>query len=454
MYMSEERNTETNDILTGSMLKNILFFVWPIMLANILQISFHFADTIVIGNYASQQGLAAVGTTGPITVFFMWGLNGLSMGANVLVSRMIGAKKHDQLKQAVFTSVLIGFVFGFCISLIGVVFAEVMLRLLGTPSDIMADATLYLRIYFLCGVAFGVFDFCSSILRANGDTSHPTLYLAIGGAMNVLLNLLFVVVFRMNVAGVALATLISQYSSAFLSFRRLLKEESMIHLDLNMKNYDPELMKQVLRYGIPSALQNQMFSFSNMIVQSSINSFGSTFVAANTASNAIEEYVYVFVDAFPLASLTFTSQLYGAGEYKRIRKMLVMNFVMCGVGAFLIGLIILMNGTSLMSMVADDPEVIRMGLIRLRYVTFFLFLNGLLDVIVNGIRGIGLANLPTIITLFGVCGFRALYIYTYFRLNHTPEVLYSCFPLSWALTLIVQSVIWFISYRRLLNEGQ
>ena len=190
-----------------------------------------------------------------------------------------------------------------------------------------------------------------------------------------------------------------------------------------------------------------------MIIQTSLNSFGSTFVAANTAANAIEEYVYVFVDAFPQASLTFTSQMYGAKRYKDIKKLLIINLLLGGIGAFLIGLVIMLNGEYLLGLLSDEAEVISLGLYRLRYVTLFLFLNGLLDVVVNSIRGMGLSNLPTIITLFGVCGFRILYIYTFFQSHHTPEVLYLCFPLSWLITTIMQLIIWIQVYHRLIEEN-
>ena len=201
---------ETNDILSGSMLENILKFVWPLMLANILQITFNFADVMVIGNYVSQHGLAAVGTTGPVTIFFIWGLYGLSMGANVLISRMIGAKDHSRIKKAVFTGVVIGFIFGLGITILGIVFARVMLQMLSTPLDIIDDAVLYLRIYFLCGIAIGIYDFSSAILRASGDSKNPTIFLGISGVINVLLNMFFVIVLKMSVAGVAAATVISQ----------------------------------------------------------------------------------------------------------------------------------------------------------------------------------------------------------------------------------------------------
>ena len=450
----EEKRNRTIDIVNGPLLSNILRFVWPLMLANILQITFHFADTIVIGNYVSKTGLAAVGTTGPITIFFMWGLQGLSMGGNVLISRMIGARRTERIRNAVFSAVAIGLLFGLGISVIGVIFSKQFLLWLDTPADIINDASLYLRIYFLCGIAIGLFDFGTAALRASGDTKRPTLYLALSGIINVALNLIFVVIFKLNVAGVAIATVISQFFAAFLVIRRLMKEDGLVRLEIDTSLFDPKLAGEILRYGIPSALQNQMFSFSNMIVQSSVNSFGSSFVAANTAANAIEEYVYVFVDAFPQASLTFSSQLYGARKIKKIRKMVFESLIICGIGAFLIGSVILLNGEFFMSLINSEPEVIEMGIYRFRYVTFFLFLNGLLDVVVNSARGMGLSTLPTIVTLFGVCGFRVLFIYTYFMRHRTPASLYACFPLSWLLTLIIQSCIWIYVYRRnVLREG-
>ena len=311
-------------------LRSILLFAWPIMLANILQITFNFADTLVVGNFVSERGLAAVGTTSPITIFFIWGLNGLSLGANVLISRMIGAREDKKLPSAVFSAMTIGLVFGIGVAIFGIVTAPWLLRMLSVPEDIFAQALLYMRIYFLASIGIGVFDFGASILRADGNSKDPTLYLGISGVLNVLLNLLFVALFSWGVAGAALASVISQVVAATLILMKLMKEEGMIGLKRDLSLFDLNLAITMLKYGIPSALQNQLFSFSNMMIQSSINSFGSLFVAANTAANAIEEYVYVFVDAFPLAALTYTSRMYGAKRYKDIFKMTLEVFVICG----------------------------------------------------------------------------------------------------------------------------
>ena len=447
--MFKKKRNETFD---ASLITTILNFVWPIMLANVLQITFHFADTVVIGNFTSKQGLAAVGTTGPLTIFFTWGLAGLSLGINVLVSRMIGEKKYDSIRQAVFTGMFIGLMAGLVVSFIGITLSGFFLKLLGTPADIFADALLYMRIYFISAIPIGVFDFGMHILRSSGDSKRPTLYLSISGALNVILNLIFVVVLKMYIAGVALATVISQFVAAILVVIRLIKEDGYIHLDLNFENLNFELFKKILHYGIPSLLQNQMFSFSNMAIQSSINSFGSLMVAANTAANSIEEFVYVFCDAFPQASLTYTSRSYGARDLKSIRKLMIANIILCTIGSFAIGFISFLNGRSLLSLVASDAQIIELGMIRLRHVTLFLFLNGILDVIVNSIRGMGLSILPTIVTLFGVCGFRIAYIMTYFRINHQPDILYNCFPLSWLITIIIQFILWLMVYHHNLKS--
>lgn len=445
--MSEKHMEEKDDMSYRTMAKKILFFVWPIMLANMLQISFNFADTLVVGNFVSEKGLAAVGSAAPLIVFFTWGLNGLSLGADVLISRMIGANRHERIPNAVFTAIFIALVFGSLIAAFGFLFADALLILLRTPADILADTTVYTRIYFLACPAIAVYHFGSSVLRANGNTKDPTLFLAISGAVNVLLNLLFATILHLGITGVAVATVLSQFLSALLIFTRLKREQGRVRLKIDRKLFDRELMLTMLRYGVPSALQNQLFSFSNIMIQSSINSFGSAFVAANTAANAIEEYVYVFVDAFPLSSLTFSSRFYGAKEYEKIRRMTMTAFCICGIGAFSIGCFILLNGRFLLGLLNSEAQIIEMGMLRIRYVTFFLFMNGLLDVTVNSIRGMGLVSVPTIVTLFGVCGFRLAYIYTFFSLHHTPEVLYCCFPLSWLLTLLIQLPIWTIRYR-------
>lgn len=450
MYMLHMGNTDQKErYFDKSLFKDILSFAWPIMLANLLQISFNFADTLVVGNFVSEKGLAAVGSAAPLIVFFTWGLNGLSLGADVLISRMIGGKEYKTIEKAVCSAIFIALIFGTLIGLFGFLFSRQLLAILATPADILNDASLYTRVYFLSCLPIAIYHFGSSILRATGNTKDPTLFLAVSGAANVALNYLSVALLKMGILGAAFSSVIAQCISACLILSRLYRDKGLVKLRFRKELLDMRLAAKMLRYGIPSALQNQLFSFSNIIIQSSINSFGSLFVAANTAANAIEEYVYVFVDAFPLASLSFNSRLYGAKEYKKIAKVTCTTFLICGIGAFFIGAFILFNGRFFLGLLVKESEVIELGMYRLFYVTFFLFLNGLLDVIVNSIRGMGLVSLPTVVTLVCVCGFRLLYIYTVFALHHTPQVLYSCFPLSWTLAFVIQLCIWMLRYREL-----
>nr|MCR5793730.1 polysaccharide biosynthesis C-terminal domain-containing protein [Solobacterium sp.] len=281
------------DIVNGPLAAGILRFAWPLMLSNLLQIAFHSADTLVIGRFAGPAALAAVGTAGPVSIFFTWGLNGLSIGANVIISRLIGKQDHDSVKQAVCTAFLIGVCSGFIVLCLGTAGAGLFMRLMSVPEDILAYSVLYMRIFFLAAVPVGIYDFCAAVLRSDGDTARATLYLAIGGVINVLLNLLFVIVLHLGVAGVATATVISHWIAAVLILKRLLSYEGIIQLKPKETFFDRSLAAAMLKSGIPSALQNQLFSFSNIMIQSSFNTFGSAVIAANTAALCVEEYVYV-----------------------------------------------------------------------------------------------------------------------------------------------------------------
>ena len=448
--MSRRKKTSM-DIVSGNLLVSMLRFVWPIMLANLLQIAFHSADTIVIGRFSGQQALAAVGAAGPVTIFFTWGINGLSVGANVIVSRLIGKRDFDRVRSAVASALAIGLCAGLIIMSFGIPMAALLMKWMSVPQDIIAMSVLYLRIYFVVCIPVGIYDFAAAVLRSDGDTARATLYLALGGCMNVFLNLLFVVVFKWGVAGVAVATVISQSAAACLIMHRLLTYPGIVRFEKETAKADAGLIGEMLKSGIPSALQNQLFSFSNMIIQSTFNQFGSTAIAANTAAMCVEEYCYVFADAFPQSCVTFTSQAFGARRYRRIRQVFITTLAICGIGAFLIGMSAYRNGPFFLSFFSTDQAVIDTGMYRLRYVTMFLFINGLLDCVVASIRGMGYSALPTFITLVGVCGFRMLYIFFIFPHSPTLSNLYLCFPYSWTLTLTIQTAVWILLYRRLLK---
>lgn len=445
----KNRNT---DIVNGPLFTGILRFAWPLMLANLLQITFHSADTLIIGRFAGQHALAAAGTAGPVTIFFMWGLNGLSAGANIIISRLIGRGGREDVRNSVFTAILIGIISGIIIMCIGIVSAGILMKMMSVPADIIADSVLYLRIFFLSGLPLGIYDFSAAALRSDGDTKTSTVYLALAGVLNVILNILFVTAFHLGIAGVAAATVISQCFAAALIARRLLSYEGIIRLVPGESVFDRQNAVLMLKSGIPSALQNQLFSFSNIIIQSSFNTFGSSVIAANTAALCVEDFCYVFVDALPQACATYTSQAFGAAKYERIQHILAITFIICGTGALLIGLGVYLNGPFLLSFFSNDAAVIAAGMYRLRYVSMFLFLNGLLDCAAASIRSIGYSALPALVTLIGVCGFRTAYILLWLPMHRDLKNLYLCFPYSWTLALLIQSCIWLYLYRKLTDQ--
>lgn len=437
--MTKEKNI---DMLHGTLWKNLFRYAFPLMISNALIIFFHSADTIIVGKFAGQRELAAVGSTSPVGIFFTWGFSGLSVGADVLVSQMIGAGKSDDIQKAVHTSIAIALYGGILMTLLGISCTPLFMRMLSTPEDIFSLSTLYLRIYFLTLLPVSLFDFAAAVLRSKGDTKRPTLYLSVTGLLNVFLNLVFVIVFHWGVAGVAIATVISQTLAAIRILWTLTKEEGNLHLNLRKINPDPSVAMQILKIGIPSALQNMLFSFSNMVVQSSINSFGSVAVAGNAAALAIEDYVYVFVDSFSKAAITFTGQNYGAKNFDNIKKILIHCILITTIGSVLIGYICASYGHHLLYLFTNEQTVIEAGIYRLRYVTFFLFLNGILDVIVGSMRGMGYSTIPTAITMIGIVGIRLSYIFLVFAKTGTLQSLYLCFPISWLITSVIQLCLW------------
>ena len=444
---------KTINMTEGSAALNILRFAFPLMLANLLEIAFNTADTVIVGQFCGQKALAAVGAAGPITVFFIWGFSGLSVGVDVLVARMLGKKDEEAVITSVHTAFFIALCGGLLMSAAGFFGAPVIASVMRVPDDIIAETVRYLRIYFLSGLPYAFYAFGAAVYRASGETKKPTFYLALGGAVNVALNLIFVAWFGMGVFGVAFATFLSQLLSGVLNTVSLMRENSVIRLKPSMIQADGFCVSEILRIGVPSAMQNMLFSLSNLAVQSSINAYGSVAVAANAAANAVEEYVYICVDSFPKAVVTFTGQNAGAGNIKRIPEILITSLIMTAAGSFAIGYGALKGGPFLLSWFTSDAEVISMGMYRLRYVTLFLGINGLLDDVVGSIRGMGYSLLPTLVTLSGICGFRLLYIWFWCSAHPGLDQLYLCFPYSWIITLAVQTVLWFFIYGRYRDEA-
>lgn len=429
-------------MINGPLLKNMILFAVPVMLSSLLQMLFNAADTIVVGRFSGQLALAAVGATGSIVFFLSSLFNGLSAGANVVTARMIGAGNRDEVAKAVHCMAYLAVAAGVLLTVIGVSGASFMLRMVHTPDNIIGLSTLYMRIYFLGALPLMVYNIGAAVLRSKGDTKHATFYFSVSGLMNVLLNLLFVIVLKMSVAGVACATVISETYAAVMVVRTLMKEKDETQLHLNRIAPDGALIKETLRIGIPAGLQGMMFSISNLVIQSGVNSFGSVVVAGNSAAGNLENFVYIGFGGFEQACMTFVSQNYGAGKIKNISRIMRTTLILTTVVAFGFGFTAWYFGEPLLGLYTTDPEVIAAGLIRMKYVCLWLFLNGVMDVPVCTLRGMGYSTSPTILMLVGITGIRLLWLFTYFPLHHTLEVLYFTFPMSWVFSCFLQFALY------------
>jgi putative MATE family efflux protein len=439
---------QSMDMVHGPLLKNIFVFSLPLMMANLLEIAFNAADTIVVGKFSGQEALAAVGATGPIVNFMVSLFTGLAIGSNIVIARQLGSGQKERISASVHTSYFIALAGGLILTVFGVFGSIYFLSAMGTPSNIIDRSALYMQIYFVGSIPLLIYNFGSAVLRSKGDTIHPTVYLAVGGILNVILNLYFVIGLGMSVAGVAIATVISESVSAVLVTLQLMHEKDSLRLDLRKIRCDRSLAASILKIGLPAGLQSMMWSISNLVVQSGINSFGSTAVAGNSAAANIEGFVYIGMGAFSQACITFTSQCAGAGEKQRIKKLVWVLVVLMIVSSWSVGALAWLFGRFFLSFFTNDTAVIEMGMIRMWYIVFWLWLNGVLDIPASSMRGMGYSSTPTIAMLLGIVGVRLLYIGTIWRLNPTLETLYLCFPISWVITIVILFTLWKFFYQR------
>ncbi len=437
------------DMTSGAILPKILRFTLPLMLSSILQLLFNAADIIVVGNFASENSLAAVGSTTALINLMTNLFLGLSTGANVLASHYMGAGDNERVSKTVHTSILLSIISGLIMTIVGIIFADKLLALMDTPDEVIDLSTLYLRIYFAGMIAMMIYNFGSSILRSKGDTKRPLYYLSFSGVINVVLNLIFVIFLKMDVAGVALATVISQCISAFLIIRCLCKESDGFKLYLNKLRIDKQISLKILRIGIPAGFQGVVFSLSNVVIQSSINGFGAVVMAGSAAAASIEGFVWVSMNAFSQAAISFVSQNIGAGKYSRVNRIAFTACACAAVTGFILGNLAYLFGEPLLGIYDPRPEIIEPGMIRMGLVCVFYFSCGLMDCCVGAIRGMGYAVAPTIVSLIGACGLRLLWIATVFQIPeyHTEFMLFLSYPLSWTITFIVHFIC-FIFMRR------
>lgn len=428
------RRSHEVDMCSGPILVKLVAFAIPVMLSGILQLLFNAADVIVVGRFAGEEALAAVGSTGSLVNMLVNLFVGLSVGTNVLVARYYGANCKEDIRQTVHTAILTALYSGIILIFIGLVFTKPLLVLMGSPEDVLPLSAIYLKVYFLGMPAMMVYNFGSAILRAIGDTRRPMLFLTLAGVVNVLLNLFFVIVCHLSVVGVALATSLSQVLSAGLVVYALIKENGSCHLELKELHIYKDKLWKLIRVGLPAGVQGAIFSISNVLIQSSINSFGSTVMAGNTAASSIEGFVYVSMNAFHQTAVSFVSQNYGARQWKRIRKIGIDCCIMVIVVGLALGSGAYMAANPLLSIYSKQEEVIAYGIIRMGYIALPYWICGLMDTLVGIIRGLGYSIMPMIVSLIGACAFRVIWIYTVFAHYHTLQSLFVSYPVSWILT--------------------
>lgn len=422
------------DMSQGPIFIKLIKFSVPLMLSGILQLLFNAADIIVVGRFTGSHALAAVGSTSSLINLLINLFIGISVGASVLLGRYCGARDYKNASETVHTAIYTAIWGGVIMLFAGVFLAEPLLELMGTPTDVIDLSVLYMRIYFVGMPAFMIYNFGAAILRAIGDTKRPLYFLTVAGIVNVVFNMMFVIVFKMGVAGVAIATVISQIISAGLILLCLVKSEGIIALNLKELRFYKDKVGKMLRIGLPAGLQGMIFNISNVLIQSSVNSFGSVVMAGNTAASNIEGFVYTSMNSVYQTSLSFTSQNMGAKQYHRVDRILIQCLmtvtvvgIVMGVGAFFLG-------DTLLGVYSSSQEVIDYGLIRLGIVSASYFLCGIMDVMVGSLRGMGYSIMPMMVSLTGACLFRVIWIFTIFQAEHTLLSLYISYPISWILT--------------------
>lgn len=434
----------------GPLLGKIIRFTMPVMASGVLQFLYNAADTAVVGRFVGKPALAAVGSTGQLSLLITGLFIGMSVGTNVSVSHALGSGEEKNVKDIVQTSVLLSFILGLAMTVLGLFTARPLLLLMSVPDSVIDLSVVYMETVFFGMTAQMAYNYGAAVLNARGDTRHPFYFLLISGLLNVGLNFFFVLACDMGVFGVALATVISQYLSAFLVLRQLTLLEENSRLDILHLYIKKERLKKIIRIGIPAGVQGVLFSLSNVLIQSSINSFGETTMAANTAGSNVDGLIYIAMNSFYHAALAFAGQNAGAGDYRRVKKVCGSCMFLVSAFGIAIGALCYLFGPQLLSIFAPgDDEVIKIGMTRLLILGLPYFLCGTMEVMSGMLRGIGASTVSMTVSLLGACVFRIIWIYTVFVQFHTLDVLYLSFPVSWLLTTCAHFVCFcFIMHRR------
>lgn len=440
------------DMLSGPLAWPLITYAVPIMLTSVLQLLFNAADLVVVGAYCGSFSVAAVGATGAITNLIVNLFIGLSVGTGVAVAHGIGSREWEQVRNTVHTAVPMALVSGVFLTVLGVGLSRRILRAMGTPEEVLGLAATYMEIYFLGITAHMLYNFCASMVRAAGDTKSPLVILTAAGVVNVGLNILFVRYLGRNVDGVALATVLSETGAAIAIVILMVRRTDSCRLELRKLRFHKEPLKKMLRIGIPAGIQSCMFSLSNVLLQSAVNSFGAVAVSGNAAVANLEGFMYVIENSFHQTAVNFVGQNCGALQFRRVKKVTGLCMVYAAVAGILFGGLMCLFGPQLLSLyITDSPEAIAIGISRMLVDVAPYFLFGLQDVVTGALRGIGASFVSMILTVLGICGIRVLWIYTVFQIPrfHSQTVLYVSYPLSWIVTLIIQLTAFSVIFRRL-----
>ncbi|MDO5732859.1 MAG: MATE family efflux transporter [Eubacteriales bacterium] len=440
------------DMLHDPLLPRLIIFAIPLVLSGVLQLLFNAADIVVIGHYGSEHALSAVGATSSLINLMITLFIGVSVGASVLMGRMIGSQDLQGARDCLHTALAFSMLAGFVMIILGQIATEPLLRMMETPEEVLPLAARYMHIYFLGMPGMMIYNFGSAILRAVGDTRRPLYFISVSGLFNVVGNLFFVLVLKMDVAGVATATILGQYVAAFFIILSLRHSENYLQLDWLELRINPRKLLEMLRIGLPAGVQGAVFSISNVLVQSSVNSFGSIVMAGSTASSNIEGFIYIAMNAFYQACMAFTAQNYGAKKYRRIDKILINCFLLVTVIGLVLGLGTYLLGSDALGIYTSDPAKIEFGLQRLAIIATLQFTCGWMEVLCGSLRGVGYSISPMIITLLGACMLRIVWIGTVFQWHRDIQTLYLCYPVSWFVTAIMHSIFYLVIRQKKLKK--
>ena len=439
------------DMTHGPLLGKLIIFTIPIILSGVLQLLFNAADVIVVGRFAGQASLSAVGSTSSLINLMTNLFIGMSVGANVCAAQYYGANNEVDVKKTIHTSTAFSLICGIVLIFVGVFGARPMLLLMGSPTNVINLAVLYVQIYFIAMPAIMLYNFLAAILRASGDTAHPLFFLTIAGIVNVLLNLVLVIGFRLGVAGVAIATVTSNYISCGMLVVFLMRKDDSLKLDITKISIDGKILKKIVTMGLPAGIQGSLFSLSNVVIQSAINSFGEAVMAGSAAASSIEGFVYISMNSVSQTTVTFVGQNYGAGDEKRVKRVIFDTLAIVSVVGLTMGNLAYHFAPQLLPIYMDSNEditrAVAAGTVRLLWVCCPYLLCGIMDTLCGGLRGLGHSTVPMVVSLLGACVTRLIWIATYFQSHHTEAVLFFSYPGSWFLTLTVHSICLIIVYK-------